>query len=136
MGGSYTSMLAQSDGITIPSGEVLSFSSDSLYRSHPTQLTKLTVKTGVFINHNKVVLLSFHGSPHILEYKYTYPFSFPVRLPFPLAYFRANERTTKTPTVHRLRASDSFTLPSGSSAPLLLSLRWMHQAHSRKLSEK
>jgi len=60
---------------------------------------KLTVKTGVYTDHNEAVLISFHGSPHI---------SILVRvcLPFPFAYSRTNTGKRNTPTACSLRTSN------------------------------
>ena len=80
----------------------------------------LTVKTEIYINHNKDLLLSFHRVPHISILFHVYPH-------FPHTHSLANKGKIKTPTVRSLRASDSFTLPSRSSA-----LWWMYgsKAHS------
>ena len=66
------------------------------------------VKTRVYINHNEVILLSFHQSLHIFILFY-------ICLPFPFAYYTpvlTKERHTsqKIPIIHSLRTPNSLCI--------------------------
>ena len=78
------------------------------------------------VNLNKVVLISFHWSPHM-------PILMALCPPFPFAYSRANE--AKITTVFNLRASNSIRLPCGSFVSLLLSFRLPSDGWSKRISK-
>jgi len=79
------------------------------------------------INYNEVVLIFFHGSPHM-------PILIAYVPPFRFAYSRA--KNPKTTTVYNLRASNSLTLPSAPCIFLLPSPPRTHQAHSQPIYRK